>query len=222
MPYLVQLRHCPRLLLTQCALGAHTMCISCSTIVHYVPTQCALPALVRVHIHLTRNCRSIFIQMESPMHIWSDTNSLDQHCLIAVFQDVIQDSLNKFLDSWNHHHVPHRGIPAQTYAPCCRWDQLDDASWGELASAGYTRVIANTADLGLIDYDTTGIATVPNDAVARGQVASYDVHDAAEAMALVAGELGALHAGSTNDDMIQFYMTYRALATSVSTMSDWP
>ena len=36
-------------------------------------------------------------------------------------------------------------------------------------------MIANTADLGLIDYDTTGIATVPNDAVALGQVASYDV-----------------------------------------------
>ena len=156
------------------------------------------------------------------MRIWNCTDSLDYHCLIAVFEDVIQQSLNTFLDGWNHHHVPHRGIPAQIYAPCCRWDQVDDTSWAELASAGYTQVVDDVSDLGFIDYDTTGTATVPNDVVARSEVASYNVNDAAKAMRLVAEELGLLHVGSTDDDMIQFYLTYRALVMSTSNLSDWP
>lgn len=167
-------------------------------------------------------CRCIFIQMESPMRIWNGTNSLDHHCLIAVFEGVIQESLNTFLDGWNHHHVPHRGIPAQSYAPCCRWDQLDDTSWAELASAGYTQVIDDVSDLGLIDYNTTGTATVPNDAVARSEVASHTVQDAAEKMRVVAQDLGSLHVGSTDVEMIQFYLTYRALVMMTSNLSDWP
>lgn len=95
-------------------------------------------------------------------------------------------------------------------------------TWAELASASYAQVVDVVSDLGLIDYDTTGTATMPNDVVARSEVASYNVHDAAEAMRLVAEELGLLHVGSTDNDMIQFYLTYRALVMSTSNLSDWP
>ena len=118
--------------------------------------------------------------------------------------------------------MPHRGIPAQIYAPCCRWDQLDDTSWAELASAGYTQVVDDVSDLGLIDYNTSGTATVPNDAVARSEVASHNVQDAAEKMRVVAQDLGSLHVGSTDVEMIQFYLTYRALVMMTSNLSDWP
>lgn len=160
--------------------------------------------------------------MESTLHIWSDTNSLDHHCLLAVFESVIQESLNTFMDAWNNHHVPHRGVPAQQYAPCCRWDQLDDSTWAILASAGYTQVIEDVSNLNLINYDTTGTATLPNDAVARGEVNSYNKHDAAKAMLLVAQELGCLHAGSTDDEMIQFYKTYRSLVQLITNSLHWP
>lgn len=164
--------------------------------------------------------RGLFSTMRNELFIWDDCSTLDRHCLFWVFKGVIQSSLDVFQDTWNNHHIHRKGTPQNLYAPCLRWEQVDDATMEELRTTGrYTIVVREMADMVRVQHHWTHYSTDP---VVSGCVDGFTCNDACRVYEAVVAELGELSPWSDDAHMIKFYSVYRLMANDLKASEEWP